>query len=78
MDRAAAHRVLHVRLEIESYTGVNDCCNLRGNDSKGEREEDMALKDSGGSSNCLQAFTRVCCSVLTYQQTQAMAIPSLL
>lgn len=73
-DSAAAHRVLHVKLEIQSCTGVNDWCNLKRNDGKGEWEEDMALKDSGGSRSCLRACASVRGSVLTYWQTPPMAM----
>jgi len=46
-DRPAAHHVLHVKGEAGSYAGVNDWCDLRGNDGKGDWEEDMALRLRG-------------------------------
>lgn len=52
MDRAAARHGLRVKLKIRSYTGVNAWCDLRGNDGRGEWEDNVALRDLGGSSNC--------------------------
>lgn len=56
-DRSAAHHVLHVKLEMKSYTGVNDWCDLRGNDSKGGGGEDFPTP-KGATRNLERDWTR--------------------
>lgn len=55
-DRSAAQHVLHVKLEMKSYTGVNAWCDLRGNDTRVGKK--TFLKWLQGSWSCRETLDK--------------------